>query len=105
MGNREKAMNFLSAINPNLRLRQINQDKILTFVDLQGILCPLVASDQTSSSCHQYIRPEFMRNYSKDRELADGFTYFTWKNPQNCSECGNIILEYEYYEYKVSCAF
>ena len=45
------------------------------------------------------LRPEHaVKNHNN--EPAEGMNYYTWKIPQQCSECGGIIQEYTYYYYE-----
>lgn len=47
-------------------------------------------------SLGKQLRPELTVSNHRN-EPAEGFTYYSWANPQCCSECGEVIQEYEYY--------
>ena len=47
-------------------------------------------------SMGKQLRPE-MSIYNHNNEPAEGYKYYSWKDPKPCSECGEIIQEYQYY--------
>lgn len=50
-------------------------------------------------SFSKQMRPEHCVTNHKN-EPAQGMQYYTWKEPQQCSECGGVIQEYTYYYYE-----
>ena len=58
------------------------------------------ASPQIMIEClGAQMRPELVRGYNLG-EVQENVRYFTWKNPVQCSDCGEYIDDYEYFYYE-----
>ena len=45
------------------------------------------------------LRPEIAIDYNRG-DLLPHLEYYTWKNPQRCQECGDIIHTHQYFYYE-----
>jgi len=78
-------------------------DGLIYFLNPVRIFAPdLSELDESHDDILMYgkvFRPEFQMTYSTGEPNND-FLLVTWKNPVPCSECGEIITDYDYFYYE-----
>jgi hypothetical protein len=75
-------------------------DGLIYFLNLARIFVP----DLTTEIDNEYalcrvLRPEFQFTFSSG-EPDNNYILVTWQNPVPCSECGEIITDYDYFYYE-----